>query len=236
MDLHSQTLIFDADDTLWEDNAIFERVVRDFIGWVNHPTFDHVTIRRIFDEIEEANILRHGYGVRGFVASMVDAFAELHRRPAAEDDVQAMHLLAADLLDQKIELMPGVAETLTHLGAEHHLLMLTKGELDIQKRKVERSGLAHHFASVHIVPEKDSSVYRELVGTHALDPEATWMIGNSPKSDILPALDAGLRAVYIPSHTPWHLEHSELDLAHPRLTTIATFVELVPHFTRRPRR
>ena len=125
---------------------------------------------------------------------------------------------------------PGVVDTLTELGTRHQLLMLTKGAPEEQQRKIDASMLGPHFAHVHVVAEKDVDTYRWLLRTHDLPADSSWMIGNSPKSDIVPARAAGLRAVYIPNANTWALEHTELDADDAGILHLRTFTELLDHF------
>jgi len=225
-----QVLVFDADDTLWENNVLFERVIDDFLDWLAHPTLDRVEIRAILDDIERANTVAHGYGSQVFLRSLGDCLSRLRERPATAAEQREIEELAVALVDRRVELIPGVADTLTELGRRHDLRLLTKGAVEEQQRKLDASGLADHFTSVHIVAEKDAQVYRRLVVEHDLTPEATWMIGNSPKSDILPARRAGLNAVFIPHQHTWVLEHDELDPSDERVLCLDTFAELRDHF------
>ncbi|WP_329111062.1 HAD family hydrolase [Micromonospora sp. NBC_01699] len=223
-------LIFDADDTLWENNILFERVIDDFLEWVAHPTLDRVEIRAILDDIERANVVTHGYGSAIFLHSLGDCLARLRERPATEAERRQIEELAVALVERRVELVPGVADTLTELGRRHVLLLLTKGNTEEQQRKIDASGLGHHFRRTHIVVEKNVEVYRQVVAEHGLSPDATWMIGNSPKSDILPARAAGMNAVYIPDPYPWALEHADLDPEDSRVLTLSTFPDLLDHF------
>ncbi|MFK3981353.1 HAD family hydrolase [Micromonospora sp. NPDC050397] len=225
-----QVLIFDADDTLWENNALFERVIDDFLEWVAHPTLDHGEIRLILNDIERANVVTHGYGSAIFLRSLADCLSRLRERPATEAERQRIEELAVALVQRRVELVPGVADTLAELGRRHRLLLLTKGDTEEQQRKIDASGLGHHFGSTHIVPEKDVAVYRHLATEQGLDLSITWMIGNSPKSDILPARSAGMNAVYIPDPYPWALERAEIDPADKLVLTLSTFPELLLHF------
>lgn len=225
-----QTLIFDADDTLWENNVHFERVVDDFIGWLNHPTMDHAAIRTILNDIEHANVVAHGYGVRGFLESLADTFAQLNERPTSEDERREIEELAQDLIEMRIDLVPGVDDTLAFLRQRHELILLTKGREEDQRKKLDVSGLGHYFDEIVIVPEKDAQVYLDLAVRRGIDRSQTWMIGNSPKSDILPALEAGMRAVFIPNDNTWQLEHAEFDPDDARVITIQSFPELLEHF------
>jgi putative hydrolase of the HAD superfamily len=224
--VRGQTLIFDADDTLWENNRLFERVVEDFIDWIEHPTLDRAEIRRILNDVEAANTVAHGYGTEVFLDSLADCFARLRDRPAGAAARREIEELAHALMHHEVELMPGVADTLSDLRRRHRLLLLTKGALDEQQRKIDASGLAGHFRSIHIVPEKDVGQYRALAEQERLALEATWMIGNSPKSDILPAREAGMGAVFIPSQHTWTLEEAALDPDDERLIRLERFAEL----------
>ncbi|HEX8509877.1 MAG TPA: HAD family hydrolase [Propionibacteriaceae bacterium] len=225
-----QTLIFDADDTLWENNVYFKRVVDDYLDWVAHPTLDRDQIRAILNDIETANIGTHGYGTTAFLHNLAECLQRLRDRPVSESDRQEIERLASALIAHEIELMPGVSEALADLSTRHLLLLLTKGAEDEQQRKIDASGLAHHFTHVHVVPEKDPPTYRRLVELHRLDDTTTWMIGNSPRSDIAAARAAGLNAVFIPHRHTWELEHSELDVDDRQLLVLRSFSELVRHF------
>jgi putative hydrolase of the HAD superfamily len=224
-------LIFDADDTLWENNVRFERVIHDYLGWLAHPTLDRDTLYAMLLDIEAANSVAHGYGAKVFLRSLHDLFERLRDRPADDRESAEIADLAAALADHSVVLIPGVAETLRELGGRHRLALLTKGAPDEQQGKIDASGLAEFFElGTHIVPEKHPDAYRGLADRLNLDPAATWMIGNSPKSDILPARAAGWRAVHIPNQYGWALEHAELDPTDPGTLRLGAFTDLVRHF------
>ncbi|MFF5990743.1 HAD family hydrolase [Prauserella flavalba] len=225
-----QVLIFDADDTLWENNVLFERVIDDFLDWLAHPTLDRAELREILDDIERANSAAHGYGSKVFLRSLGDCVARLRERPATREELRRIDELAVALVEGRIELIPGVAETLDALGERHDLLLLTKGDTEEQQRKLTVSGLERHFGGIHIVAEKHAGTYHDLAREYAFAPETTWMIGNSPKSDILPARQAGLGAVFIPNDNTWVLEHGELDPGDPGVLRLSAFPELLRHF------
>lgn len=225
-----QTLVFDADDTLWENNVLFERVIDAYLDWLAHPTLDRAATRAVLDEVERANVVVHGYGTASFLRSLHDCFERLSARPTTAAESREIERLAAALVHDEVELVPGVAETLADLGTRHDLLLLTKGELAEQQRKIDASNLAHHFASTHIVIEKHAETYRSLVAELGLVHDTTWMIGNSPRSDILPARAAGLGAVFIPNPHTWVLEHDDLDPADRGVLHLKHFRELTQHF------
>jgi putative hydrolase of the HAD superfamily len=223
-------LVFDADDTLWENNHVFERVIDDYLDWLAHPTLDPTEIRAVLLDIEAANASAHGYGSQVFLRSLRDCFRHLRERPATPAEHAAIDALAAPLLEHRVEPGPGVVETLEQLGTRHRLLMLTKGAVDEQQRKIDASALAPHFLHIRIVAEKDVDTYRRLARDHSLALDATWMIGNSPKSDIAPARAAGMNAVYIPNVNTWALEHTELDPTDDRILRLRAFTDLLDHF------
>jgi putative hydrolase of the HAD superfamily len=223
-------LIFDADDTLWENNVYFERVVDDFVAWIEHPTRDAATIRATLLDIEAANSAMHGYGATVFLRSLRDCFARLLERPADPEEDARLDRLVARLHDHEIELMPDVEHTLAALGERHDLLLLTKGAPADQQRKIDASGLGDRFRRAVIVPEKDTPTYERLIADEDLDLATTWMIGNSIKSDIRPALAAGLGAVFIPNENTWALEHATLDETAERLIQVERFGDLLEHF------
>ena len=225
-----QTLIFDADDTLWENNVFFERALEDFMDWVAHPTLDRIQIRAIFTELEAANVVAHGYGSRVFLRTLAECFDRLSGRPTTEQERREIDELAAAVVEQRVELVPEVAATLRALGSRHDLHLLTKGVVSEQQRKIDASGLAPHFQTVRIVAEKNTEVYKTLVTELELRPQWTWMIGNSPRSDILPARRAGLNAVFIPNANTWAHEQEELDPHDNGVLELASFADLVTHF------
>lgn len=221
------TLIFDADDTLWENNVLFERVVEDFFAWLAHPEEAHA--RRVREEIETVNIGLHGYGSAVFLRSLHECVTHVRGRDVSEAERLEIGELAAALLQQReLELLPGVAEVLTELGTRHDLRLMTKGDPTEQLAKVELSGLAHHFTTAHVVARKDAATYASLVAELSLEPSATWMIGNSPRSDILPARAAGLNAVFVPHPHTWAHEEAEVD--DPAVLTVASLRDLPKHF------
>ena len=225
-----QTLVFDADDTLWENNVLFNRVVDDYLGWLAHPTLDRAALRAVLDDVERANVVAHGYGSASFLRSLHDCFERLSQRPATDAERDAIADLAARLVDHEVELLPGVAATLDELATRHDLLLLTKGQPAEQQRKIDASDLAHHFRSTHIVAEKEPVTYRALIDAQGLAAEATWMIGNSPRSDVLAARAAGLRAVFIPHAHTWSLEEQEIDPADDGVLHLLRFADLLLHF------
>ena len=224
-------LIFDADDTLWENNIYFEHAFDDFVEFLAHSSLTAPQVRDVLNEIELVNSKIHGYGSLNFGRNLQQAYQHLAEREIRPDDLEHVMSLAERILRQPIELIEGVEETLAELSQRHNLALFTKGHPDEQRMKVDRSGLARHFSHTAIVKEKDSGAYSRLIGENAFSAAKTWMIGNSPKSDINPALEAGLGAVLVPHARTWVLEHQELRTpAGSRFLQVERFADLKNHF------
>jgi putative hydrolase of the HAD superfamily len=208
-----QTLLIDADDTLWENNIYFERAIVAFISYLNHHQYSPAEVRQTLNAVERETILARGYGVTSFTHSLVTCFERLSSEPVTEEKRARIRSLAPSIADQEIELLPNVAETLAELASRHRLILMTKGNHAEQADKLSRSGLSELFSSVEIVAEKDAPTYRDVIARHELTPHTSWMIGNSPKSDINPALAAGLHAVFLFHKDTWVLEHATVDPA-----------------------
>jgi putative hydrolase of the HAD superfamily len=227
-----QTLLIDADDTLWENNIYFERAIAEFISFLNHHERSPTEVREILNEVERDCIVSHGYGLRSFTHALVTTFERLSVEPITPALHETIHGFARTIAEQPVQILPRIAETLEYLSPRHRLILVTKGDLTEQSRKVERSGLKNFFREIEILSEKNVPAYQKIVGHHQLEAERTWMVGNSPKSDINPALAAGLNAVFVPHNDTWILEHEELEApALPgRLLVLQSFSELVQHF------
>ena len=209
LDFHNspQTLLFDADDTLWENNIYFERAIAGFVELLAHPTWSPDEVRIAFNNLEHERVAVHGYGARSFRASLLAAVERFRGYGCTGSEIQRIHELTAAILDARIELLAGVAETLAELATRHTLVLMTKGAIDEQTGKLRRSGLEPLFSHVEVVREKHRDAYLDLRSRHRHDAATTWMIGNSPKSDINPALAAGLHAIFLPHPNTWVLEH-----------------------------
>src|SRR5690242_2306338 len=228
----AQTLLIDADDTLWENNIYFERAIASFISFLNHHEYSPQQVREVLNGVERECIVTHGYGLHSFVQALVTTFERLALEPITPALHETIRGFAHVIAEHPMEILPDVPETLDHLSRRHHLILMTKGAIAEQSAKIERSGLKDYFAAVEIVAEKDVPTYRTVISKYGLLPDATWMIGNSPKSDINPALAAGLNAVFVPHGSTWVLEHEEIDSAESprRLLLVETFSELRTHF------
>jgi putative hydrolase of the HAD superfamily len=203
-------LLIDADDTLWENNIYFERAIASFISFLNHHRFTPAQVRQKLNEIEHEHIGKLGYGLHSFAAALVSTFERLSVEPMTPALHEAIHGIAQVIAEQPIELLKHVSPTLDELRRRHRLLLVTKGSVREQNGKLDRSGLRPYFNAVEVVAEKHAESYRAIVEKFGLDRRSTWMVGNSPKSDINPAIEAGLNAVFIPHAETWVLEHAEL--------------------------
>jgi len=220
-------LFIDADDTLWENNIYFEQAIHSFITFLDHSQLTREEVRAVLDEVERLM----GYGVTNFTSSLVETYRRLTEQELREEDVQQVRQFGESIRTHPMQFLDGVKETLDYLSARHDLVLLTKGDLEEQKLKVERSGIEASFRQVVIVQEKDVATYYQVVSELRVDPKYTWMVGNSPRSDINPALAAGLNAVYIPHPHTWHLEHEEVqDAGEGRVLTLSTFADLRSYF------
>ena len=225
-----QHLIIDADDTLWENNIYFERAFDQFVEFLGHSSLAPRQVRDVLDEIEEANAKIHGYGSLNFGRNLRECYQHLVEREVREQDLKTVMEFARRILECPMEVIAGVPETLEYLSLRHDLTLFTKGHPEEQKLKVDRSGLAVFFHHTAIVKEKDTTAYRKLVEERSMDPDCAWMIGNSPKSDVNPALEAGLNAVFVPHAHTWVLEKQEIRPGKGRLMVLERFADLRQHF------
>jgi putative hydrolase of the HAD superfamily len=230
--LPPQTLLIDADDTLWENNVYFERAIARFISFLNHHEFSPEQVREVLNDVERECIVTHGYGLHSFAHALVRTFERLSVQPVTPELHAQIHSFAQSISNHPVELLPEVPETLQYLSERHRVILMTKGAIAEQSGKVERSGLMEYFSAVEIVAEKNAAAYARVVEKYSLAPAATWMVGNSPKSDINPALAAGLHAVFVPHGDTWILEHEEVNPAPARqkLLIVGRFAELREHF------
>ena len=227
-----QTLLIDADDTLWENNIYFERAIARFISFLNHHEFSPEQVRGVLNDVERECIVTHGYGLHSFTHALVRTFEQLSLEPITPQLHAEINSFAHTIAEHPVEILPEVPETLQHLSGRHHVILVTKGAIAEQTGKVERSGLKEYFAAVEILAEKDAAAYEAIVEKYELAHDSTWMIGNSPKSDINPALAAGLHAVFVPHGDTWVLEHDVVKEAVPpqRLLMVDRFADLRKHF------
>jgi putative hydrolase of the HAD superfamily len=220
-------LLIDADDTLWENNIYFEQAIHAFIAFLNHSHLTPEEVRAVLDEVERLM----GYGSVNFTRSLVETYRRLSESDPQDEEIQQVRRFGEQIRSHPLQLLDGVKETLSYLSPRHDLVLLTKGDVEEQKLKVERSGIEQYFRQVVIVAEKVVATYHRAVKELHVDPKLTWMVGNSPRSDINPALAASLNAVYIPHPHTWHLEHEEIEnIGEGQLLTLSAFAELRDYF------
>jgi putative hydrolase of the HAD superfamily len=215
-----QVIGLDGDDTLWRNEEYFvdtQQAFRDILApYVNGD----IDVAERLDVTERGNLELFGYGVKGFTLSLIETAIEVTDGRVAARDVQALLDLGKGMLLRPVELIEGVAETVPGLADDYRLVVITKGDLWNQEQKLARSGLAELMSGVEIVAEKDVATYRRILQRHEIDPATFVMVGNSVRSDILPVIEAGGRAVHIPHTVTWAHEVADHDGTVPTLRSI----------------
>lgn len=228
------TIAFDADDTLWHNETLFA-VTSEQIGALLAPYAEPDNLHRRLVETERRNLRLFGYGVKGFTLSMIESAIEVSEGRVSAREIQAILEAGKKLLAHPIELLPQVRESLEGLSKKHNLMMITKGDLFHQESRIAMSGLGDLFTAVEIVSEKNPDTYRKILRRYHLDVEDFVMVGNSVKSDILPVLEIGARAIHIPYEITWELEVAELGTPDPsrcrHCTSIAEVADAITGFS-----
>ncbi len=223
---HYRVIGFDADDTLWHNENIFENVherYRELLARYH----DAATVDRTLFATEMRNLALYGYGVKGFMLSAIETAIALTDGRISADEIQQLIQLGRGMLEHPVELLDGVAETLGALAGSYRLLIITKGDLRDQERKLAKSGLGAHFHHIEILSEKDEAAYATVLGRHGIAPAEFLMVGNSLKSDILPVLALGGAGVHVPYHLTWGHERVEhAPVAPGRFFQLASIREL----------
>ena len=225
-----QFILIDGDDTLWENNVYFEQAIEAFIDFLAHSSMSRDQVRAALDEVERINVSVHGYGSASFTKNLRQTYERLAERDLRPQDIDHVLQLGQRIASQPVKLLPEVAETVSYLARRHDLMLLTKGHPEEQRLKIERSGLEPFLSATAVVHEKAEETYRAIVAERRLDPARTWMVGNSPRSDINPALAAGINAVFIPHEHTWRLEVEEVVHVDGRLLTLQAFGDLRAYF------
>lgn len=217
---------FDADDTLWHNETIFEATHERYRALLAHYHPAEIVDRTLF-ATEMRNLDLYGYGVKGFTLSAIETAIQLTDGKIRAEEIQQLIELGREMLAHPVVLLDGVAETLAMLAPKHRLLVITKGDLRDQERKLLKSGLAPHFEHVEIVSEKNEATYAAILRRHAIPAERFLMVGNSLKSDILPVLALGGAGAYVPYHLTWAAERVEdVPSDHARLFQLKTLRDL----------
>ena len=219
------TVGLDADDTLWHNETIFRLTHARFIALLGDRADAEVMEARLA-EVERRNLRLYGYGVKGFTLSMIETAMELCEGEAPSHVVREIMAAGREMLAHPVETLPGVDEALAALSERYRLVLITKGDLLDQERKLAASGLGDLFAAVEIVSEKDRGTYDRVFARHGTGAAEAVMAGNSMKSDVLPALEAGAFAVHIPYHVTWAHELADAPGDHPRYGALDTIADL----------
>lgn len=207
IDLTSITHIaFDADDTLWGHEHVFVDAKARCLKLLAPYLKSGMDLEQELYAFERKNLKIFGYGVKGFTLSMIETAIELSAGSVSGTEIQQIIDLGKEMLDHDIALLSHVPEALSALKPHFKLMLITKGELFAQESKIARSGLADEFEIIEIVSEKDPETYRNLLGRHGIDPAGFLMLGNSLRSDVLPIVEIGGRAVHLPFKYTWHHE------------------------------
>ncbi len=219
------TIGLDADDTLWQNECFFqitEARFRDLLA--EHVAPDILSERLV--EAERRNLVVYGYGIKGFVLSMIETALDLTEDRLPASVVRAILDRGREMLAHPVETLPGVRETLEGLSDGYRLVLITKGDLFDQERKLAASGLGDLFDAVEIVSEKRPETYERIFARHGDGAARAMMVGNSLKSDVLPAIAAGAIGVHVPHDLTWALEHAEAPDGEPRFHAIAQISQL----------
>lgn len=219
------TVGLDADDTLWHNETIFRLSQKRFFELLADHAEEPVMMSRLA-EVERRNLRLYGYGVKGFTLSMLETAMELCDGSAPPHIVREILAAGREMLTHPVETLPGVDTVLSDLADKYRLVLVTKGDLMDQERKLAASGLGDLFAAVEIVSEKDRSTYDRVFNRHGSGAAEAVMAGNSMKSDVLPAIEAGAWAAHIPYHVTWAHELADAPEGHPRYVTLSRIAEL----------
>lgn len=219
------TIGFDADDTLWQNETFFRLTEQRFTELLSeHGAHDVISARLL--EAERRNLRFYGFGVKGFTLSMIETAVEVTNGQVSASVIAEILAFGRQMLQNPVETLPGARETLDQLAGRYRILLITKGDLFDQERKLAQSGLGDYFSAVEIVSDKTADTYHRIFSRHGDGPQRAMMVGNSLKSDIVPAIRAGSWGVYVPHELTWVLEHEEAPDQDPRFRRIADLGQL----------
>lgn len=207
------TIGFDADDTLWHNESIFEATHERYRALLA-GYHDAATVDRTLFATEMRNLALYGYGIKGFTLSAIETAIQLTDGKISPTEISQLIKLGQEMLDHPVNVFDGVADVLAQLQPTYRLVLITKGDLRDQERKVAKSGLGRHFHEIEILSEKDTTTYQRIFVRHGIEPERFLMVGNSLKSDIIPVLNLGGAGVHIPYHLTWGAERAEEPTGH----------------------
>lgn len=220
------TIGFDADDTLWQNEHFYHLTTERFTALLaDHADADH--LGRTLLAAEKRNLATYGFGIKGFTLSMIETAIEATEGRVPSAVIHQILEAGREMLGHPVETLPHVRETLERLAGSYRLVLITKGDLFDQERKVAESGLGEYFDAVEIVSDKNADTYRRVFARYGDGPERAMMVGNSMKSDVVPAIAAGSWGVYVPHALNWELEHAEAPVGAPRFRELPDLAPLV---------
>lgn len=211
--MNLKVIAFDADDTLWVNEPYFQATEERFCSLLENFSPQHTISKELF-KVEVDNLPLYGYGIKGYILSMIEAALNISEKSISVDVVEIILQYGKDMLNQPIEILNDVEHVLSSLKDHYRLVVATKGDLLDQERKLKKSGLAHYFHHIEIMSDKKEDDYIKLIKHLDINPEEFMMIGNSLKSDVMPVINIGGHAVHVPFHTTWAHEHVETVLTH----------------------
>ncbi|AFD09157.1 HAD family hydrolase [Solitalea canadensis] len=222
-----KVVAFDADDTLWINEPYFQEIEKKFCELLEDYIPHHTVSQELF-KTEMQNLALYGYGVKGFMLSMIETALRISNKTISIDIVEKAIAYGKDLLEKPIELLDGVEETIKALKKDYRLVVATKGDLLDQERKLKKSGLSHYFHHIEIMSDKQEADYHKLIKHLDIKPEEMLMIGNSLKSDVLPVISIGGHAIHVPYHTTWAHEKIDHNIEHQNFKQVSSINEVLP--------
>ncbi len=199
---------FDADDTLWENETLFHNSINHLKKKLNNNPNN---VEQELLEIEKKNIPYYGYGIKGFILSMIETYIKLSDKKIDIEDIEEFLDIGKKMLLEPIKILPGVESVLGLMSKSYVLILITKGDLLDQERKIDKSNLKLYFNHIEVVPEKDEETYKNILKKHNIDPKKFLMVGNSLKSDIIPVINVGGKGVFVPSKISWDYEEVDFN-------------------------
>lgn len=225
--MNIKIIAFDADDTLWVNEPYFQMTEKKFCVLMQ-DYLSHQRLSQQLFKIEIENLPLYGYGIKGYVLSMIEAAMKISNNTIRVEIIEKIINYGKELLEKPIELLTGVKQTLEALKGKYRLVVATKGDLKDQHRKLHDSGLGSYFHHIEVMSDKQTIDYDKLIKRLDIRPEEFFMIGNSLKSDVLPVLEIGGHAIHIPFHTTWIHEHISHKVEHPNFKTVENIVDVLP--------
>jgi putative hydrolase of the HAD superfamily len=227
--MNVKIIAFDADDTLWDNEGYFQETERKFCELLE-DYLPHHTLSRELLKTEIGNLSLYGYGIKGFMLSMIETAITVTDKTIPVSAVEKIIALGQELLLKPVTIIEGAEDVLKKLKDNYKLVMATKGDLLDQHRKLHKSGLGHYFHHIEIMTEKKEEDFEKLIKRLDIKPEEFLMIGNSLKSDVLPVLHIGGHAIHVPYHTTWEHEKVEIQINHPNFKQAEKITEIVRYF------